>query len=47
MDRERMSFQDSKLAPKDLPLEVSSSIIPDVKTEHRKEFRGGMERDKT
>lgn len=47
MDRERMSFQDVKLAPKDLPVEVSSSIIPDVKTEHREEFGGGMERDRT
>jgi hypothetical protein len=47
MDRERMSFQGSKLAPKDLPVEVSSSIIPDVKTEHREEIGGGMERDKT
>jgi len=47
MDREKLSLQDVKLAPKDLPVEVSSSIIPDVKTKDREEFGGGMERDKT
>jgi hypothetical protein len=46
MDRERMSLQDGKLAPRALLVEVSSSSIPDVKTEHREEFGGGMERDK-
>lgn len=47
MDREKVSFQDGALASKDLPMEVSSSIIPDVKTEHREELGGGMVRDKT
>jgi hypothetical protein len=40
-----MSFQDGELASKDLLVEVSSSIVPNVKTKDREELWRRMKRD--